>query len=228
MKTKFGSVIVAGSGKIGGHVASRNRAGSYLRTKVTPVNPRTASQSIVRNRLATAAQAWRGLTAAQRDAWQAAVATFAKTDIFGDIHNPSGFNLYCKIQNNLSIAGSVPSTLPPTGVAVASTNIVSLTSAFAVAALSLTMSALVPTLTHMVIRATPAMSAGKNFVKSELRQIARIAPAGTAVQDLLTAWQAKYGTIPAAGLKIFVEVLFINDVTGVQSGRQRISCIIAA
>ena len=101
MKIKFGALVVAGRGKIGGHVASRNRAGAYLRTKVTPVNPATVYQVAVRNRLAGISTDWRGLTAAQRTAWNAAVSDYAKTDIFGDIRNPSGFNLHQKLNNNL-------------------------------------------------------------------------------------------------------------------------------
>ena len=44
MKAKFGSFIVDGRGKVNGHVISKNRAGSYIRTKVTPVNPRSTAQ----------------------------------------------------------------------------------------------------------------------------------------------------------------------------------------
>ena len=46
MKTKFGAIIVAGSGKINGFVASKNRAGAYLRTKVTPVTLKLLSKRL--------------------------------------------------------------------------------------------------------------------------------------------------------------------------------------
>jgi len=36
MKTLFGAIVVDGRGKLGGHVASKNRHGSYFRTKVSP------------------------------------------------------------------------------------------------------------------------------------------------------------------------------------------------
>ena len=84
MKAKFGAIVVDGRGKIGGHVATKNKSGSYFRTKVTPVNPQSASQNSVRSRLATRAQAWKGLTAAQRTSWNAAVNDFQRTNIFGD------------------------------------------------------------------------------------------------------------------------------------------------
>jgi len=47
MKMKFGAIVVDGRGKIGGHVASKNRGGAYLRTKVTPSNPQTGYQAAV-------------------------------------------------------------------------------------------------------------------------------------------------------------------------------------
>jgi len=38
MKTLFGAIVVDGRGKLGGHVASKNRHGSYFRTKVSQAN----------------------------------------------------------------------------------------------------------------------------------------------------------------------------------------------
>ena len=38
---KFGALVVDGRNKIGGQVASKNRAGAYLRNKVTPSKKRT-------------------------------------------------------------------------------------------------------------------------------------------------------------------------------------------
>ena len=51
MKIKFGAIVVDGRNKIGGHVMSKNRAGAYMRTKVSPVNPRSLDQMSVRSRL---------------------------------------------------------------------------------------------------------------------------------------------------------------------------------
>ena len=75
MKILWGALVVDGRRKIGGQVASKNRGGAYMRNKVTPVNPQTAAQTAIRNRLAGLSQAWRALTAAQRAAWNGAVGT---------------------------------------------------------------------------------------------------------------------------------------------------------
>jgi hypothetical protein len=228
MKAKFGSIVVDGRGKIGGHVASKNRAGSYFRTKVTPVNPRSAAQLSARNRLTVPVQAWRGLTDAQRSAWNAAVPQFSKTDIFGDLKSPSGFNLYAKLSINLSLAAQSPISLPPTSLAVSTVTLSSVTAAFGTPAISMVLSGNVPAGTAMIVNATPALSAGKSFVKSELRRI-NTYPAATATPvNLLSVWTGKFGSIPAAGLRIFFEIYFINITTGVSSARQRTSVIIAA
>src|SRR6056297_1294291 len=102
MKMKFGALVTDGRGKIGGQVASKNRYGSYLRTKVTPSNPQTASQLNVRSVLAALSSGWRDLTQAQRDGWNAAVLDFQKTNVFGDTITPTGKNLYTRLNAALS------------------------------------------------------------------------------------------------------------------------------
>jgi hypothetical protein len=69
MLAKFGAIVVDGRGKINGFVASRNTYGSYFRTKVTPANPNTTAQALVRGQFTAVSQAWRGLTSSQRLGW---------------------------------------------------------------------------------------------------------------------------------------------------------------
>ena len=96
MRIKWGMMMTDGRGKLGGHVASKNRAGSYVRTKVTPVNPQTPYQSEVRQRLATISRAWGQLNEGQRLAWNESANSgqWNKTDIFGDARRPTGKNLF--------------------------------------------------------------------------------------------------------------------------------------
>lgn len=93
MKIKFGALVTDGRGKLGGHVASKNRSGNYLRTKVTPSNPQTAAQQATRAVLGSLSTAWSGLTLAQRNSFNSAVGDWSGTNIFGDIKNPTGKNL---------------------------------------------------------------------------------------------------------------------------------------
>lgn len=226
MKAKFGMIVVAGSGKIGGHVASRNRGGTYFRTKVTPVNPQTTSQLNSRNRLTTRSQAWRGLTQAQRDAWNGAVANFARTDIFGDLKNPTGFNLYQKLNNNLVNVGQAVLTLPPVPSAILTVLATVLAPAAGAGTLALTLSAAVPAATSVKVFATAPQSPGVSFVKSEYRQIS-ILPAATATPVALgAAYVAKFGSW-LVNQKIFVKIVFVNNANGQESQAQQISAISA-
>lgn len=99
MKIKFGMIVTDGRGKLGGQVASKNRSGSYIRTKVTPVNPQTSFQSAVRQRLGSLSAVWGNLSEAQRLAWNEAANSgqWNKTDIFGDARRPTGKNLFTGI-----------------------------------------------------------------------------------------------------------------------------------
>lgn len=99
MKIKWGMMMTDGRGKLGGQVASKNRAGAYVRTKVTPVNPQTGYQSEVRQRLGSLSAEWSNLTEDQRLTWNAAANSdqWNKNDIFGDARRPTGKNLFTGI-----------------------------------------------------------------------------------------------------------------------------------
>lgn len=225
---KFGALVVDGRGKIGGHVASKNRAGAYLRTKVTPVNPNTSSQNAARSRLTTLSQAWRDLTQAQRDSWNSAVENFSKTDIFGDIKNPTGFNLFQRLNNVLTLIGeaTINSAPQPSGVLTALIGALSV-DVGAGDLMTIATGAAVPAGTSMIVRATPGLSPGINFVKSEYRVIQIFDAAAASPHDIKAAYQAKFG-VPAEGQKVFVEISFVNQATGQVSTRQSTSAIVAS
>src|SRR5574337_1436553 len=105
--------------KLNGSVFSKNRYGSYVRTKVTPVNPQTAFQVGIRSVLTSQSQAWRGLTDAQRQSWIDAAVNFPVTDIFGNIKHLSGSALFVKLNTVLYNAGFATLTVAPSPVALA-------------------------------------------------------------------------------------------------------------
>jgi len=79
-------IITRGSGSLGGLTLSHNRAGMYLRSRVTPVNPGTGQQVAVRNAFSGLSTAWQQtLTKPQRDAWT----TYAiNVPVTGKLGNP--------------------------------------------------------------------------------------------------------------------------------------------
>lgn len=227
MKTKFGSIIVDGRGKIGGHVASKNRAGSYIRTKVTPTNPNTASQISVRGVFTSFSQGWRALTQAQRDAWNAAVTDYSRTDIFGDIRNPSGINLFQRLNNVLTTVGVAQMHTPPLPSAVPAVIIGTVTATVVIPSLSIAFAPTVPAATAVIVYATAPMSAGKSFVKSEYRIITVLDAAAISPKNALAAYVAKFGNLGSIGQKICFQFVPANKITG-QIGGSSAAYVITA
>lgn len=228
MKIKWGALVTDGRGKIGGQVASKNRAGAYMRTKVTPVNPNTSFQAAARARLTTFSQSWRALTQAQRDAWEAAVPSFQKTDIFGDIKKPAGINLYVGLNINIAEHNGTAIDLPPLPTEVVGPPSIAVTAAAGSPAMSLTWPGDdIAANTGWIIRATPQVSPGINFVKSLYRNIQLIQTVNTSPHDMLSAYIARFGTL-VEGQKIFVEVYPMNLVSGIKGGTVSTHVIVAA
>jgi len=227
-KIKFGALIVAGRGKIGGTVLSHNRHGDYMRNKVTPVNPSTVDQVAVRNRFSGISSDWRGLTGPQRTAWNSAVADFAKTDIFGDLKNPTGFNLHQMLNNNLLNISKVQIAVPPAVEAIEALSILSVAASTGGGTVTLTYAAAIGAASSVIVMATPALSPGIAFVKSEYRQIDVMLTADATPFSIETEYEAKFGAIGAEGQKIFVKMYHINWNTGQAGQALTASCIIAA
>jgi len=215
MKVLWGALIVDGRRKIGGQVASKNRGGAYMRNKVTPVNPQTASQTEIRNRLASISQSWRALTAAQRAAWNGAVANFARTDIFGNLKNPSGFNLYQRLNNVVVSLGEDTMDTPPNPTSVAQFSNLVLTYTSGTPALSLAFDVTAGADAGYKLYATPPLSAGIDFVKSEYRLIKFSGNNPTSPLNILADYTAVFGAVGSVGTKIFVKLVPAGSTTGI-------------
>ena len=207
MKLKFGAIVTDGRGKIGGHVASKNRAGAYLRTKVTPANPNTVAQVQARNILASISQLWQTLTDSQRSGWNDAVKEWGTTDIFGDIKNPSGINLFVKINANLVGVGypqllDAPKKMEVPSVIISSASYIISTDEVFVGFDSTNANGV-----RALVRATPTLSNGVSFVKSQFRVIGSEVAVGNSLA-ILGAYGAKFA-VPLVGANVYASVQFV-------------------
>lgn len=227
-KIKLTAMVAEIRGKLNGTVFSRNSSGAYVRNKVTPVNPNTSFQSNVRADFTTVAQAWRDLTEAQRNAWNQGVVAFSHTDVFGDNVPLSGFNLHQALNLNLLAVGAAVITSPPLPGAVFNFTSASLAADFTLQTMTITYAPVIPAATSVLVKATAALSAGKNFVKSELRQIDVILAADVSPFSIETEYIAKFGAIGAIGSKVFMELRAVVDATGQGGGRRLVSAIATA
>lgn len=215
-------LMVDGRGKQGGQVASKNRFGPYLRNKVTPVNRNTSFQAAVRAAFGSFASGWSGtLSEAERQSWMAFSALNPFTNIFGDKRFLTGQNSYIQANAALANAGLTAVTDPPTTTQTGIIGDIVLAAASGGGGtLTLTTNEVdVDAGSKIQVYATPLLSEGINFVKSELRYIGTFASAGSPY-NIKAAWVAKFGTFPAvAGKKIFVaaQILTTQGVLSVPS-----------
>lgn len=203
--------------KLNGSVFSKNRYGSYVRTKVTPVNPQTIYQQAARNNLATSSQSWRGLSDPQRQSFIDGAINFPQTDIFGNTKVLSGQALYVKLNTNIANLGGAPLTACPMPVALATLNSLVLTATQTGAVVSLEYGTTGANADQfIVVEATPLISSGRSFVKNQFRFLDSVA-SNTASPFVLTAPYAARFTAPISNFKIFIRARIVDINTG-QSG----------
>lgn len=211
-KIKFGMMMTDARGKLGGQVFSKNRAGAYVRTKVTPVNPRTEFQQANRFLLGFFSSAWSGLTDAQRFAWNKAVSSWEKTNIFGDNVRPTGKNLFTGLNKNTRNFFPASSVMvrPPVRVEIpfASMAIAS----YLVGAEEFNISWNTPTENGAFVRfrATPPVSAGTSYVNNLLRDLGPAVTVNLATgNDILPAYVARFGEL-AIGDTAYLEMSVVT------------------
>ena len=213
MKIKFGAIVTDGRNKIGGHVASKNKAGNYLKTKSSPANPNTAFQSAVRSNFGSLAQSWRGLTQEQRNSWISGAPGFPYTDIFGDTKQLSGFGLYMQLNSNLNSVGAVLLTNCPSPATVTSVLLSSATYDSPITLEILFAPTPVPAGHSIVLSATPNLSTGRAYSKSAIRLFKHL-PATTASPfEAGPDYASRFGDI-AADSNIFIGMHSVLLATG--------------
>jgi len=205
---KLGAIVTDISGKLGGHVFAKNRGGAYMRTKSTPINPSTTLQTHVRAIFAFISSLWSTLTSAERESWRGKVGQYARTNIFGDLKNPSGKSLFQRLNQNLKLVGLAHLTVCPDPKSVPFVEIdganADLTAGtVAITALGDTTGA------KLMIFATPSLSQGTNFAKNDLRMIGVIDGAVAGNLDIATLYANRFGSM-VAGANIVVGVKVVN------------------
>lgn len=218
-KIKFSALVSDMRNKLNGSVMSKNRYGSYVRNKVTPVNPQTNYQQAARQLLGSLSSQYRGLTQAQRLSWINGAGNFPFTDIFGDVRHLSGQTLFVKLNTNLVNAGAATIDTAPLPVGVPELLIEGVTveaTAGVISDLSLAVSeATIPVGYALAVYATPPLPASIQFVKNRYRYIG-VATVTAGEADILAAYSARFGTAAALGEQVHVRVALISTSTGQQ------------
>ena len=214
-KIKYSALVSDMRNKLNGSVLSKNRYGSYVRNKVTPVNPQTAYQQEVRQRLGSLSQSWRELTVAQRNGWSERAKESPFTDIFGDTKTLDGKAFYIKLNSNLLSIGEQPINVAPQMVEMPSFNIIGASASQAGGVTITTDIQAPPAGFELKVFATPALPAQINFVKNRYRDIGT-APLEDGDAILTTQYDARFGALQTSdiGSRVHYRVVLVSTTTG--------------
>ncbi|MCX6926703.1 MAG: hypothetical protein NT154_26385, partial [Verrucomicrobia bacterium] len=100
-------------GKMGLTVTWPARNGLVRRILVTPANPRTDRQVVVRDLLTQEARRFDGLTDAQQDAWTVAAEGFKSKASLGQSGPLTGLQLFVRVNCKLGLLGQAAVDVPP-------------------------------------------------------------------------------------------------------------------
>lgn len=205
----------------GSTTASRNRFGSYFRTRINPVNPNTTKQQLQRANMEDLSETWKSLTAVQQAAWASLGLQIVRSDTLGQTYTLTGLQAYTSLnmvnrrvgQSDVTAAPAMPAT--PANMLTLSA--VYDTTPITGTGLDVTFTPTpIPAGSRVVIEATRPVSAGKSFMpRSEYKVVFIGAVAGTSPQDITTVYQAIYGVAPA-GSKVFFRAYTV-DANGFKS-----------
>jgi hypothetical protein len=221
-----GIAITEISGKLAGTVFARNGAGLSTRNRVKGTNPRTNLQTTQRAKFSSNAGGWRGLTDAERKSWNLAAASgeWPYKNRLGETQQPSGSQLYNRLNDTITSVGGAVITTPPLKVSFTAITLGALTSASGTPSLSLAFTGVLGSDEGLVITATYGLSPGVSR-PSRFNKVAYYT--STTPANLLTGYQAVYGN-PIEGTRIFVRAEIVNELTGQRELVGQVSAIVAA
>jgi len=227
-KTKLGATLADARNAAGGIVYSKNQFGSYIRQKVSPVQPRTYFQTKARAQVQHLATYWANtLTAAQRAAWIALAQANPVIDVFGDSQVLTGLQYFVRVNRNLMKIGEALIPNAPADQDVTALLSLSLLCDVSDAKVQLTFTPTPLAASEaLIVYATCPLPQGRAFAQNFLKFISA-STATVSPVNVYTDWVDRYGTL-SAGPKIIVEASILDKTNGAQSAVMQASATITA
>lgn len=225
---KYGGIISELRGKEAGVIFSRNAYGSYMKQKVSPVNPQTANQLAQRTLMGNLSQAWAGLSSANKTSWDNLGSQVTRVNRFGDTTYYTGFSMFMKLNRNAVLAGGSIQSAAPTVPSIPVLGITTFVSDVSSSNVTITLDAVVPANYVAAVYATNNILTGRQFVKNYYRFLGLIAAAGGAPYEGFTAWTTYFGNALVATARLFVKVKLIHVASGFEGVPATANAVISA
>lgn len=212
-----GPVVSEVRGSVGGTTFTRNRFGPVMRQRVKPVVSTTEYALAAKARMTTETQAWQGLTAAQKLAWNEYAAGNPIVGSLGEQQIGTGHIAFVGINTRIAMVGTGALLVPPVGTPPAPLSGLTLTADIGAGNVEV---AYTPTPTgateRLWIRACVVSSSGINYVSNLLRWIITSGGAEASPYDFELSLVARIGT-PQVGQTMHVRVSVFDTATGLLS-----------
>lgn len=225
-KSQPSAVVGDVRGKIGGHVHTKGRYGMVIRTKVSPVQPRTSFQRTIRSRFTGLSKGWSALaTDALRSAFDAFARANPIKDVFGNTRTLTGHQMYLRLNAVILQCGGTAITAPPLSLSIAEPTTVAVT-ALVGSPGSVCVTVTGPPLSnsHAEVWGARPMSAGRKFVGSAYRLLHVFGKAVAGPYYVDPYWEDRLGKL-VGGQKIRVLVKYADELTGAQGLGVEASCL---
>ncbi len=202
------------TGKLGLTVTWVGRNGLLRRILVTPRNPRTGAQQVIRQSLAAQASAYDQLTDAEQEAWVAAAGKIESKPSLGQSGPLTGLQLFTKVNCALLAIGGDPVLSPPPTPALVRLPIdrLEISNTAGVIALRLHTTGAPPDGT--MLRASAPQNSGCRLGVG-YRVLGTLDSPSSGYITITTAYTSRFG-VPPVGKRVFVSVnANINGYEGI-------------
>jgi len=192
------------TGKLGLTVTWPGRNGLIRRTRVTPRNPRSGAQQLIRQNLSTQAAAYDQLTDAQQEAWIAAAAQIQSKPSLGQSGPLTGLQFFTKVNCALLAIGEPAVSVPPAKSLLSPLPVdgLEITNASGTIAIKLHTTNAPPDGT--MLRACAPQNSGCRRAIG-YRVLGTLDSPQNGYVDITSAYTGRFGA-PAAGKRVFVSV----------------------
>ena len=213
-KVVYGPIVSDARKKIGGIVATKGHAGNFMRKKVSPIQPRTQAQMVVRSQFSAHSKNWALLTAPVIAAFNALAKSIPKKDRFGASVTQTGLQLYQGLSRNIDTVEGTPLTAAPASLVASTPGDLTVVATHNHGTFTVVPTHYPLTGEAAAVYAGPPIGLGKSYVGKTARFIKHFPYAGSPTAfDIKDAYRDKYGLF-TTGKQIEVQVKNINITTG--------------
>lgn len=228
MKTKFGSIVVGGSGKLGGTSLQRNTGGYSMRSNsFKPRHPSSASFK-QRSNIAVISSFWRSLSSAQRSLWSYRASLYSRFDSLGNRIVLSGFNFFVAFQNYILLVGLPLYTGSGYNLVIARLSSYSLSCSVSLSQLFFTFSPSPPSESYILLYVTRSKKSSVKPLKSDFVYFDRLSISYFSPHNLYSLYQSKFGSVPVVGEVIYLKLVYWRYSNPINPPSDIISCVVSA